>query len=312
MLVIAMTLTLSACDGGNAFIETETTPEPPPISETTPTPDPTPEPPPESTPEPVEPVCEHTWQEANFQQPRMCLECGETDGERVTARFAEYGLTLSPQGSPVPYITTTHNRDAEIEGLAIFNSFSTVDYINVNIGGGFRSLGEPIQHENWRTDPDFDADDFFGEGSNRIGNIDWEWQVIHFQVNFTCDMSYNEGWLVTHGIIDYYSIDLSLSADEGLGAGMSGAMRTFRLNYNGNEYETYVFHTFEVDYVWRENVTQVATFVYHVFVPVGFDGVVITFINPANFTDGGATVSDVFDENTLFFRARNPGIVLNW
>jgi hypothetical protein len=60
----------------------------------------------------TETVCEHDWQDADYENPQTCSICGETQGERLLSYFEENNLTVADE----PYTCTAdgviYNPDA--------------------------------------------------------------------------------------------------------------------------------------------------------------------------------------------------------
>jgi len=265
ILVIAMTLTLTACDDGNAV--TEATSEPTSIIEATPRPEPTPEP----TPEPEEPSCEHVWQEANFQQPQMCLECGEIEGEPLTPGFFEYDeFTLNSTQTDYEYLTRTEEyEDIIIYGIANAHPLVIIeydDYREAKEGFEWRILTVELY--------------FYGLGVEHFG------RVIGFSSN-----------------LDFYHFSM-----DGNVRSLIGNVGNRTINFYGNAYEVTVMteHTSE----WTDDIIHgewvlISTFEFSALVPIGYDGMMVAFFNAARSFGvdlDSLSPSDLFDENTLFFR----------
>ena len=49
------------------------------------------------------PVHNHNWVDANYQEAKMCLECGETEGEPIPPKFISLGFKLSEIGKTYTY-----------------------------------------------------------------------------------------------------------------------------------------------------------------------------------------------------------------
>lgn len=298
ILILSILFAITACaDDGNLTVAV---PEPtvtstPPI-ESTPAP----------TPEPVELPHEHIWQDANFQQPQMCIECGETEGEPLTPRFVEYGFTISEHGVQVPYITISRNApennnivDATVivTDFSIYDTFGLIEIIDMGndgimVSGTYSDLSDL---EGWR-DGEFEQfiSSLLEDGA--ILDPEFEWRVITFEVNFTGDVAYRHGFNYTHGFVDYYSIDLF--SDAPMGA-IAGEFSSFTVNFNGNDYECKRIHSRFGG--WNGN-TATIYLIYNFFVPVGYDGVVMAFANADYVSNDTLTLADLIDEDTVFFK----------
>jgi len=289
IIVITMVLTLTACANGNTVAEA--TPEP----TASPTPEPTTSQTPEPTPEPEEPPHEHIWQEANYQQPQMCIECGETEGEPIPPRFEEYGFTLSEHGIQVPYLTVSFDGNSSVIGQITVVDYDVFDYAIFNEEDGLRSWGG--LGADWRTDLDFDhiaeVTRRANDGDKVIADADGEWRYIVLTVDFTAE---NKGFRAAYSMINYYSLDLSgLIGDGDGGFSEPDTLMAFTLNYNGNDYESWVYHRQFGD-------SYSLNLQFYVFVPVGYDGMMLAFMNRGNFSDNPSIYADIIDEDTVFFR----------
>jgi len=298
--VIAMVLTLTACANGNTA--TEAVPE----STGSQTPEPTTEP----TPEPEEQPHEHVWQEANYQQPKMCIECDETEGEPLSPRFLEYGFTASEHGVWVPFVTRANRSDTRIEGQiigGIGGGFDIADAVS------FKDNGEPYIKSyfspEWREDSNirWEGDQWILETDgfemplpieeDMIFEPGFEWRIISIEAYFNCEVAYRDGWFFSSRLLDYYSIDLSTDDADNrrMGNDETGVMHTFTVYFNGNDYEC-------KSMIYSHSDSESIYFVFSFSVPIGYDGVVLAFANAGNLRDDNSTLADVIDEDTVFFR----------
>ena len=300
ILALTLSLSLSACADGDSV--TEFSPElivtPTPPTESSPEPTPVP------TPEPEETVHEHVWQDANYQQPRMCIECYETEGVQLTPKFVEYGFSLAEHGVSVPYITRASGNDSRVVGHVSVTNFSIVDGIEV-FDDGSLSIMSFEEGADWRLNENL-ISSFQDRGM--IIDADFEWRVIDIDVVFSCNVSNSHGFqLRSLNDFDYYSFDIlepfTPPATRTVDGGISWDSFTFYYNYNGIDYESQGY-SMMFSTGWMNNVNTL-TYKYHYFVPVGFDGMLVAFFNAVNIGDnssGTLIKSDLFDVDTVFFR----------
>ncbi|MCL1830939.1 MAG: hypothetical protein FWG21_05870 [Oscillospiraceae bacterium] len=52
---------------------------------------------------PSEPAHQHEWREANYQEPKTCTECDETEGEPIPPKFSSLGFELKEIGVTYTY-----------------------------------------------------------------------------------------------------------------------------------------------------------------------------------------------------------------
>ena len=127
---------------------------------------------------------------------------------------------------------------------------------------------------------------------------------IEIELKFDCDVAYREGWRVHTSAVDYYSIDLSNTVGFETEVGV---IRTFTVNFNGNNYECKAILT-SFNYGWSGN-TSITRHTYGFFVPVGYDGVVVSFSNAGNYLDNTSTRADIFDDSCRRMRRVGYGRV---
>ena len=77
----------------------------------------------------LEPLCDHIWTEANYQQPQICQLCGQAQGDPLPAAFETDGLshTRMELGVSYPYVTTClNNPDLTTTGQATVTSLTVL------------------------------------------------------------------------------------------------------------------------------------------------------------------------------------------
>lgn len=130
----------------------------------------------------------------------------------------------------------------------------------------------------------------------------FEWRVIHVKQEFSGDDIWVNGLLYTEITVDYYSFDLNESIV------FDGSHKP-TINYYGEDYKV------EDDYKdirsdWIEKGKQFIREVEISYcVPIGYDGLIIAFVNSANYkgneTEDSSVpglVSDLIDADSVFFR----------
>jgi len=286
LLLILLFLILLGCSN-NESDEPEVTPRP------TPTPEVEPWPWPDSGPECRHfwsqpdclnpPVCldcnevggdplEHIWTQANFQQAATCELCGETDGDPLVPNFLRYGYRINTnQGRPFAYRTITNQNESLITtGTAILL------FVDV--------------FENY-----LDYDPVEG------------YEYVHARLMLIFDDEYAavNGYRYMAGHIDFYNFDPDevLIPHEDLRDSEFPEFKTVNrpLNFYGEDYEYYVKYVL-VQNEWIGGIAYlVRDFLF--LVPTNSDGIVIYLSNAGNWTnEAGRTVSDIFDNDSLFFR----------
>ncbi|MDR2167709.1 MAG: hypothetical protein LBE35_07675 [Clostridiales bacterium] len=256
MSAMVMAVLFTAC-GGNAADEAETTPQAP-IT----TPQTTPQTTPEPTPEPTPPPHVHTWQEANFQQARICLECGDEEGRPLPAGFAQSGLTLSGLGVAHSYVTATSGVGRTVGNL-------TVELIDIIEGN------ERLEAE---------------EG--------YEWRIVRATKTFGDNNAWQHGarWHSRMGC--YFDFDLLEAREhEGYGTGWTinfyGEEREILFDSEAvqSEWIGQTFHRI-TDFMVRVPIGYDGLLLYY-FNAANWDGIE---------TGDYITIADITDEDTLWFR----------
>jgi|GEM_PF-6897547 len=215
------------------------------------------------------PPHEHTWQPANYQEPAICIECGETDGEPLAAAFETLGITKFMQlGESVPYTTRCY------------------DNTSVYTTGNTR-IDEYLVVE---------ADE------SRVAKEGYEWRIVQFSSAFSDDNAQRYGALFLFSFFDYYA---DKDVEPYIRAIDEESNRTYTLNHHGEDLVCdYTYTTLER--AWINDVLHLAG-EYAFQVPIGYDGLVIAISNARHQTedDGMLTTHSpaiLADPNTLYFR----------
>lgn len=213
-----------------------------------------------------EPAHEHVWQDATYQQAKTCTECGEVEGEPLTAFFVENGYVPTLEVGPTyDYYTICNEKtDLPTVGKLTISEYTTIS-----------------------------GDETFPELQG------YEWRIVKYGFTYSDENAQGYGMRTRCAINDYYNGD------------MTGTMQennpSLEVYYNGETYYC-TYNAIRTRGEW-EGDTYYVTFTLGVQVPIGYDGVVLTFYNAAhaNPNDGAyltedAVLQDIVDENTIFFR----------
>lgn len=258
ILSLCLALSLAACGGDTNTPSPSGAQSAPPENSQT-------EPPASSESEPSEPECEHDWTEANYQAPKTCTLCGETEGSPLTPAFEENGYTINMDvGTAYDYTTLCYDNP----------SVSTTGKVTIT---DYKVIESDETHE-------------AKEG--------YEWRVFNAYVEFGDDNALEYGRMFRAVETDYYSgefydfytnTEFYAESDDDV----------FTINYNGETSEC-MARSEKLESGWKESV-DVYSFEHSVLVPVGYDGYVIAFYNATHGTEIDV-LADIVDEGTLFFR----------
>ncbi len=266
--MLALSL-LAACGGGSSIAPDAGGTSASPSSSVA---APTPEPIPSSTPEPSEPPHTHVWAEANYQAPKTCTECGETEGGPVTPAFDVSTVINMVVGTAYDYTTPSYRKP----------SLSTTGTVTIT---DYKSIASDETHEPM-------------DG--------YEWKIVSVYAEFTDNNAWEYGMLFRQKDVDYYSgeiIDYYTNQDF---YPKSAEDEVFSVNYLGDTYECFT----TVEILQKEWVGRVHKFSYiaSYLVPAGYDGCILIFHSgehesdhedAANTVDFPAVLADA---NTLYFR----------
>ena len=136
----------------------------------------------------------------------------------------------------------------------------------------------------------------------------FEWRIVRATAIFEDDNAWASGWRRRILIMNYYSIDMDWTSDRPTLRDEDGST-VWRFFLDG-ELAPLIFAVEDVQREWTEThfivISDIA-----VRVPIGFDGIVISFANPANnpalhpdWVERPIRSGEAFDENSLFFRLR--------
>lgn len=209
----------------------------------------------------------HIWEDANYQEPKTCSECGATEGEPLPADFDIHGLTctLEPRlrtESYFQYITACSKNESKK---------TTADLFLTNYHA-------------------FESD------NKHPAREGYEWRAVYVEIRFYDTNANKYGVKVGVSYENYYDIE---EWDNSC-VSLENGNYEFTVNYCGNEYDVTVDNRMQFG-EWIEGYMKYSGYIY-AHMPVGYDGVVIGFLDPSIATEDGMHIYDVVDENTLFFR----------
>jgi len=240
LLALSLALSLAACGGGSSA--------PPP-----------------------EPECEHIWSEANYQEPMICAECGETEGGPLTPAFASLGNTIRPHGSAHTYKTVTF-QDPSIDNVG---EVTVTDYYII------------------------EGDD------THEAKEGYEWRIAHVSVVFDDGDVNWDGVRIRTCLYDYYTGFFEETIDDFTEANETRLPTTIHtVSYYGEDYEIESKSELQRnEWVMTTHYTFYWDIVVSYHVPVGYDGIMFGFYNAGNF--GGEESKpplELVDSDAVFFR----------
>ena len=117
----------------------------------------------------AKPACEHQWAPANYQQPEMCLLCGDTRGEALPAALADGAFTVMEEGAAYDYTTLCQeDRSLTTTGRATVSDYRVLDSDETHAardGYEWRTLTLTVT---------YDDDNAWNYGmQNRVNDVDY-------------------------------------------------------------------------------------------------------------------------------------------
>ena len=225
----------------------------------------------------------HTWEEATCTSAKSCLVCGLMEGEPLEHNW-EGEATLyagavcsvcAAEGDPLPGYLAQNNLSPNVTPAQI------TDYLT-----------------NTYVRPDLDTTGEFFASAVLICEYDethrakqgYEWRTADFLITFSDGNSGLFGTNVLCARADYYQEQVLKQAKK---------QETFKVTYHGKEYKCTALY--ENTGFYYDNDSQVFQMTCYVQVPIGYDGVVLSFFHGGIDVDG-KTLKEAADENTLLFR----------
>ena len=218
---------------------------------------------------------------ANFQEPSICITCGDVVEGPLTPGFVRHGYALNAAiGAELPYRTATYaNPSLNTVGVAVYDNFRV-----------FKSDG------------------------NLTEVAGYEWQTLRLTMTFTDDNAWRNGAWSIYSWFCYYLFDpgnpVSVSYSELHAADIPGLyfpglrVANETVNYRGVDYPFYISANWAQSTWAGRTLTQSVDLVF--LVPEGYDGIVVSLFNYSNLYSVGAgqAIGDLHDIDSLFFRLR--------
>lgn len=203
----------------------------------------------------------HDWKEANYQEPKTCSVCGETEGEPLTPAFVEHGLVA----------------DMEQDVTYDYNTSCYLDTAKKTLGR--------------LTVCDYEV---FDSDETHEAKEGYEWRGVSIFIVFNANEDSNlanYGAKVGYIATDYYTPNSTSWTFD--------SSDTFTVDYFGEKYECKA-DTRGAFGDWEDHVVTYVSVAYFQ-VPVGYDGIVLEFVDAIN-AEEELNPFDVIDENTHIFR----------
>lgn len=248
----------------------------------------------------------HSWKEANYQDPETCLTCGATQGQPLEASFETHGIPINLWENRQD--STDENGETQTVFTDPVEGFSYVTTCNSNKSK--KAVGK-VHLGNYRIVPSDETHQAL-EG--------YEWRILDVQIEFSDSNSYAYGVTTTTRLENYYDIERWDVSSQGLADTpwkyldkRNSWANCYTVSYHGEDYPVFAGFEEEKWSSWqaRTNPTDgtrerfvVFTATVSACVPVGYDGVVMGFV------DSGMDLNDTYIyekniENALFFRLEN-------
>ena len=207
----------------------------------------------------------HSWKEANYQEPKTCTLCGATEGEPLTPAFVEHGL-------PEP------------RRISSLSSSTPLRYVTSCYEDVSKKTVGVLRLSNYVV---FDSDE------THEGKEGYEWRAVQISMEFHDDNAWDYGYSWQVDLEDYYS---ATAFDENMNMESGDTVEYPVVNYHGVEYpDCLVNVTYgKANENWHIKV--------YFRVPIGYDGVVLAFLDASTIQEEGMYIYDVADENTVFLR----------
>ena len=221
--------------------------------------------------ETVTPTHEHIWNEANYQEPKTCADCGETDGEPFAA---------------------------ELESKINMFLGETYEYHSL----AYTDSSKPVLAQVDITDYKIIASDETHEAKEGF-----EWRVVAFRVEYNDDNTWEYGAMSREAEFDFYTgeyIDFYTDTE----ANPDSDDDFFDVSYCGETFACRDMTTL-IENAWNDR-TYIWAYEKSYLVPIGYDGIVMAFRSAAHESDHEDfktidVAAVIADPNTLYFRLDN-------
>lgn len=213
----------------------------------------------------------HTWVDANYQSAKLCTTCGFTEGEPLTATFDEHGMVINitEVGKEYDYVTTCSEDSSK------------------------KTVGK-LMISDYRV---FEGDEAHPAMEG------YEWHAVTVTIRFNDENAWNYGMGVRVSCDNYYDLITWDATQTKIASGTYSQT----CNFNGVDYECVADFSGKMSFSEWVDKEKTCTFDRYVRVPVGYDGVVLTFRDNALKMGDGQHLYDVVDENSLYFRLDGNG-----
>jgi len=332
---------LTACGGNSDVVEDEPQQyEQAQSTEPNPNPAATPEP---TTADTDDLACEHEWRDANFQQPKQCLICGEVEGDRLIGYFEENGIVVRDVviREEIPYITVTSgNPNIKTQGLfrvtimdifaryggALLRNPSTNNEVlvlycySLVVDDNIFPYAFTDEDDIWFIEHQMEhggyvwAYDFY-EPHETLEGYEWIFLTTEFRFFDQSARAHGATWMM---YITHYGISNEPRPFAGITI-EDNIARISEFNYYGEERTLSIIQRLQrtgwgvSGGAWNnipahqaDNNLSILTN-YAFMVPQGYDGLVLIFFNADNSPEHGEyyTISDLIDEDSIILRLRN-------
>lgn len=247
---------------------------------------------------------EHVWTPATCTEPKTCAECGETEGEALGHVFKAATHFDAPECAVC----------GAVEGEPLAPDFETYGFNVINISEipVSQYLDSPIKYKTCTYRGSYSTTasvnlysyEVFDSDATHEAKEGYEWHCATFRLLFS-DYDYrNNGYRSNMFLTDYY--DVSTAEDYFIWFGDSSVV--FSVFIDGVEYpcegrgigSVSGPSTVQLDEKLTLNQAGINTWQFDCQIPIGYDGVVLGFINPKNL-DGGP-INETADDDTIFIR----------
>lgn len=268
---------------------------------------------------------QHTWVEATCTEPKTCSECGETEGEALGHDWVEATCTApktcsrcgATEGEALPHTLTeaTYQSPAvcTVCGAEVGEPL-TPAFEELGVKGQFMEVGQTYpyvticyEEPSLKTTCDLTITNYESNASDPAlpAKDGYVWKVVDVEILINDDNANMFGYQVSECNEDYYDIlghDATVTYAE-TPEPPYDSQCTFTVNWNGEDYECQRNYTGEST-GWRDDHTVLITKHYEYLVPEGYDGCVLGFRDASIEWGDGMHISDIADDNTLFFRLK--------
>ena len=245
----------------------------------------------------------HKWIEADYDNPKICETCGETDGEPLV-----HNHVLKEANYQEPQICT---ECGDTEGLPLPAGFEESGYtINMTVGESYPYKTITWEDHSVNTIGEVSFTDFrvFDSEEGREAKDGYEYQAVIMHLTYADDNAYRGGTATRAFDTDYYLFDASRISSGNIEdlpeSDIPGLrVRDEPVNFYGIDYEHYI----SVEAIQSEWLGRTYVLVLEIVFlgPVGYDGYMWVLYNGANNPEGGSQrLADNLDADSLIIRFR--------